>query len=268
MKPKEQQLMTSVFSVVPKPLAGVLCTGKKWVITRQIALMCCEDLSPFETVKKPGCVKFLIKNNVIKHENELSNPSTVSRSGLNTVYDETISTVKTIIEDLPKTVGVMTDMWTDNYNKRSYMTVTLHFCLPDFCMKSMVLRTLVFTEAHTGVNIAKELKKILTHLGLGNKIVIYITDQGSNVVKACRIAGSERFGCAAHGMHNLIAVEGVLKGPDVQAIICKAKDIIKTFTFKTTLLESEAADMVNEQLVADLERILEDIDEDQHISSG
>ena len=38
--------------------------------------------------------------------------------------------------------------------------------------------------------------------------------------------------------------------------LTKVKDIIKTFRFKSYLLESEAADMANEQLVADLECIL------------
>ena len=61
----------------------------------------------------------------------------------------------------------------------------------------------------------------LTQTLLDNKTVIYITDQGSNVVKACKIAGSKRFGCVAHGLHNLIAVEGISKGPDVQTIICR-----------------------------------------------
>lgn len=242
-------------------------TDRKWIITRQIALMCCEDLAPFEIVQKRGFVKFLLKNNVIKHEDELPDPSTVSRSGLNAVYDQTVSAVKAIIKDSPQTVGITTDMWTDNYKKRSYMTVTLHFCLPDFSMLSMVLRTEVFTESHTGENIKKALKKILRQFGLETKTVVYITDQGANVVKACKIIGSERFGCAAHGLHNLIAVEGVQKGPDVQEIICKAKDIIKTFTFKSSLLEGEAEDMVNEQKLADLEGLLQEMEVDEQISS-
>ena len=123
--------------------------------------MCCEDLTPFEIVKKRGFIKLLFKNNIIKDKDELPDPTTVSRSGLNTIYDETISVLKRIIKDSPKTVGVTTDMWTDKYRKRSYMTVTLHFCSSDFCVQSMVLRTVVFTETrHTEVNIAKELKEI------------------------------------------------------------------------------------------------------------
>jgi len=79
--PKQQQLITQVFAVSPKLNAGVTMTDRKWIITRQIALMCCEDLSPFEVVQKRGFVKFLLKNNVIKHEDELADPTTVSRSG-------------------------------------------------------------------------------------------------------------------------------------------------------------------------------------------
>jgi len=74
-------------------------------------------------------------------------------------------------------------------------------------MQSMVLRTLLFAERHTEDNIAKELKNIRAQFGLDSKTVIYITDQGSNMVKSCKIAGSERFGCVAHGLRNLIVVE-------------------------------------------------------------
>ena len=110
-------------------------------------------------------------------------------------------------------------------------------------MQSMFLRTVIFTEIHTGVNIANELTEILKRFGLNDKTVTYITDQGSNVVKACKVAGSERFDCAAHGLHNLIAVDGISKGLNVQTIISKIKDTNKTFTFKSSLLESEAVDM-------------------------
>jgi len=80
------------------------------------------------------------------------------------------------------------------------------------------------------------------------------------VVKARKIAGSEHFGCGAHCLHNLIglAVEGI---SNVQTIICKVKDINKTFTFKSCL----PADLSIEQLVVDLECVLEDIDKDLEI---
>lgn len=90
--------MTAVFASIPKLHTGMSCTDKKWIITRQLALMCCEDLSPFEIVQKSGFVKFLVQNNVIKHEAELPDPTTISRSGLNTVYGEIVSVVKEVIK--------------------------------------------------------------------------------------------------------------------------------------------------------------------------
>ena len=125
---------------------------------------------------------------------------------------------------------------------------------------------MVFIDSHTGEHIKKALQTVLKEFGLEAKTVVFITDQGSNIVKACRLIGSERYGCIAHGLHNLIAVEGVQKGPDVQTIICKAKDIIKTFTFKSSLLEGEAKVMVNEQKVAELQDLLEKTDLDEQIS--
>jgi hypothetical protein len=73
---------------------------------------------------------------------------------------------------------------------------------------------------------------------LDDKTVIYVTDLGSNVAnaKACEVAGPERFGCAALGLHNLVTVDVISKGTDVQTIVCKVNDCIRTFTFKSSLL--------------------------------
>jgi len=103
-------------------------------------------------------------------------------TALNTVYDEIVAKVKEVIQQSPQTVGVTTDMWTDNYKRRSYMSVTMHFCSPEFHFHSIVLRTALFTEAHTGMNIQIELQQICEQFGLNDKNVVYITDQGSNIV--------------------------------------------------------------------------------------
>ena len=184
-------MLTSVFRPVPTRVLGATANDKKWVIARQLALMCCKDLLPFDIVDKPGFVKFLIQNNAVKQEGDLPDATTLSHSALNTVYDEIVTAVKDVINKARKTVAVTTDMWTDNYRRRSFMAVTLHFCLPDFTLQSIVLKTAVFTEAHTGDNIEAELKKTLTFFGLEDKTVVYVTDQGSNIQKACRNMESE-----------------------------------------------------------------------------
>ena len=218
-------------------------------------------------VEKSGFVMFLVQNNVISQPNDLPAATTLARSALNTVYDETLGKVKELLQQAPQTVGVTTDMWTDNYKKRSYMAVTVHFCSSDFRMHSVVLRTAVFSEAHTGYNIQAELENTCDQFGLQDKKLVYITDQGSNVVKACKLMGVERYGCVAHALHNLITVDGVSKCPELQALIVKVKNIVKTFTYKINLLESEAAKMADEQVKAELEKILSTIEDEEQYST-
>jgi hypothetical protein len=66
-----------------------------------------------------------------------------------------------------------------------------------------------------------------TEFDLESKKIIYVTDNGSNIVKACSLAGIERMGCIAHGVHNLITVDGraVFKG----GLRVQTPEILKKF---------------------------------------
>jgi len=74
-------------------------------------------------------------------------------AALNTVYDKTCKKVNLLLAKAPKTIGLATDLWTYNFKKRSYAALKLHFCTDDFCMHDITLRTVVFSECHTGKNI-------------------------------------------------------------------------------------------------------------------
>jgi hypothetical protein len=157
---------------------------------------------PFSIVAKDGFKKFLLQNNVIKSAADMPIADILTRGCLQTVYDETLRHVKQIIQKASKTVGMTTDMWTDNYVRRSYITFTLHFCTSDFTLHDLVLRTVVFPEAHNAENIKKAINETFEMFDLKEKIVNFTTDQVSNIVKACKLAKIERFGCVAHGLHN------------------------------------------------------------------
>jgi len=205
---------------------------------------------------------------LVSQEDEIPAATTLSRTALNTVFDETVAKVKELIQQQsPKTVGVTTDMWTDNYKRKSYMSVTLHFCSPEFQLHSLVLRTAVFSKAHTGVNIQAELEHVCEQFGLHDKKFVYVTDQGSNIVKACRLLGVERYGCMAHGLHNLIVVDGISKCAELQELIVKVKDAVKTFTYKTSFLEEEAAKMADEKHKAELENMMTTMEDDEQFST-
>ena len=60
--------------------------------------------------------------------------------------------------------------------------------------------------------------------------------------------GVERYGCVAHGLHNLIVVDGIRKCAELQELISEEKEAVKTFTYKSSLLECEAVKMADMKL--------------------
>jgi hypothetical protein len=102
-----------------------------------------------------------------------------------------------------------------------------------------------------------------TEFGLESKKIIFVTDNGSNIVKACRLAGVERMGCIAHGAHNLITVDGMSKSSSLTRIVNDVKGIVHVFVYKTQLLEEEGRKMVHEHLI---DRIAGD-GEDVHVEN-
>ncbi len=99
-------------------------------------------------------------------------------------------------------VGMTTDMWTDDYRKNSFLTITCHYITPDFLLRSRVLTTAMFPpeETKTGDNIRRELQhQLVSVLGFDacvmNKVV-WVTDQGSNMIAA--LTQYHRLDCQDH----------------------------------------------------------------------
>jgi hypothetical protein len=132
-------------------------------------------------------------------------------------------------------------------------------------MHNIVLRTVVFPESHTGENIKAAMDETVRLFGLQDKRIIYVTDQGSNVVKACKLADVERYGCVAHGLHNLIMTDGIGKCDLARTIIDKVKELIKSFTYKTSFLENEAREIANETALRQMEALCDQLDLDEQI---
>jgi polyhydroxyalkanoate synthesis regulator phasin len=194
-----------------------------------------------------------MQTGIVKNLADIPTSDALSRGGLDSVYDTTVDAVKRMIERTKTgTVAMTSDLWTDNYRRRSYAAFTLHLCNDDYELKSMTLKVSLFEGAHSGENIQREMEATATEFGLQSKKIIYVTGNGSNIVKACRIAEVERIGCIAHGLHNLITVDGISKTHEMKMVVDQAKDIVKTFVFKSTMLEEEGRKMVQEHLVSEL----------------
>jgi hypothetical protein len=98
-----------------------------------------------------------------------------------------------------------------------------------------------------------------TEFGLESEKIICVTDNGSDIVKACSLAGLERMGCIAHGEHNLITVDGMSRSSSLTRIVNNVKGIVHVFVYKTQLLEEEGHNMVQEHLIDQIASDGEDV---------
>jgi hypothetical protein len=76
-------------------------------------------------------------------------------------------------------------IWTDR-RMHSYLAITAHTFV-DCVAKSMLRHFTAFKGSHTGVHIAKKIEKAISDNGLIGKIVYIVTDNASNMRKACNI---------------------------------------------------------------------------------
>ena len=128
-----------------------------------------------------------------------------------------------------------TDMWTDDYRKIHYLSITCHYVTEDFELTGKNLTTATFPvdEKKTGDNIKRELVKLLvTKFGfdpLSLKDIVWVTDQGANVVDALR--SYMRHDCMDHVLNTVLR-----HGLDNDALMQVAPDFAETVTASKVLV--------------------------------
>lgn len=177
----------------------------------------CQDIRPIDIVSGPGfkslasyLIKFGSQYGQIDVDDLLPHSTTISRNLIknsDTKREQLFTSIKPFLID--NMVSATTDMWTDNYKKRSYVALTLHF-IDDWKLKNYCVYTGQFPvdEKKTGENIKKCLKQFFVAWdmipGEVNPLskVIWVTDQGSNIKKA--LEENIRVNCAAHMISNIL----------------------------------------------------------------
>ena len=114
--------------------------------------------------------------------------------------DALVNTLKTFLKG--GTVAMTTDMWTEDYRKICYLTITCHFISEDMELVNTMLTIAMISleEGKMGENIRREILKLLvTNFGLDacslSKIV-WVTDEGANIKLALR--PYQRLDCIEH----------------------------------------------------------------------
>ena len=138
-------------------------------------------------------------------------------------------------------VAITTDIGTSLQTK-AYCCMTIHYISKDWELKTSVIETFEFPEAHTGDNIASELQRVTTDRQITDKVV---TDNASKVVSAIRKTAWRHLSCFAHSL-NLVVQDSIKRDSDVSNLQQRSKDLVSHF--HRSVKSSEKLKEVQKQL--------------------
>ncbi|KAJ6603181.1 hypothetical protein Bhyg_17824, partial [Pseudolycoriella hygida] len=88
---------------------------KKFALIRDLVLLCCKDLFPFNLVSGEGLTDFVMKYNIIVSPEDMPCRVSIARS-LNEIYEDCKSYVKERIKtDCPDHASLTFDLWSDKH---------------------------------------------------------------------------------------------------------------------------------------------------------
>ncbi|KAJ6644340.1 hypothetical protein Bhyg_09307, partial [Pseudolycoriella hygida] len=94
---------------------GGTTTKKKIALIRDLVLLCCKDLFPFNLVSGEGLTDFVMKYNIIVSPEDMPCRVSIARS-LNEIYEDCKSYVKERIKtDCPDHASLTFDLWSDKH---------------------------------------------------------------------------------------------------------------------------------------------------------
>lgn len=215
----------------------------KRTLTSKIVEFCGKDVRPMEVISGDGfknlaqcLVEIGAKHGNIDVKTILPHPTTVSRHIIdvkNALHEELFSMIRNAM--LNSECSATTDMWTDDFKKNSFISMTVHFFDENFILKKYLLFTSLFgcsgeatkkNSQKTGENIKFELIKQFELLGYDrgflNKIK-FVTDCGSNVVLALK--EYHRDDCRAHRLNTIL--QNTFDSDDLPLVITKILKICK-----------------------------------------
>lgn len=125
-----------------------------------------------------------------------------------------------------KRVALTTDLWTSP-NMEPYITVTAHYIIATWELKSKVLCTTLMPERHTAPNIAGRLSEIIEEWGIS--VFCTVHDNASNMnlaIELCEMCPKD-LGCSGHTLQ--LAIKSGLALPDVAKSVDAARRVVSHF---------------------------------------
>lgn len=147
------------------------------------------------------------------------------------------------VKNISGRCSLTTDIWSSIKNE-AFIGVTIHFITNEWELKHFTLEVLRMTGTHTGSAIYELLNKLLEDFNLKEKVISITTDNGSNMVLACRLLKDNfeiqipaldfiHSRCICHILN--LAVNAGLKNEE--DVIKKLRKIVKTIRRTQLYLE-------------------------------
>ena len=143
------------------------------------------------------------------------------------MVEETEAVVKATLAKA-EAFGITTDGWQSDPGD-SYESVTAHWVDENYELKKCLLGTIPMKERHTAENIYEVIEGkdgILAKWDILQKPRVYVTDNASNVKKACvDLCDKEWLGCFPHTIN--LSVAAGLSVAEIERVVAGAKSVVK-----------------------------------------
>ena len=224
-EPLQRQLKDSFAAHSPLPHS----TTRWKKLTEAVCYYIAKDMLPLDTVSSEG---FLQMVNEFEPRYKPPGRKALTTHYLPRLYQQQLDRVKASLSDSRYSVSfaMTTDIWSSRAND-SYIGYTFHYIIDnghEFVLKSHLLEVKNFPDSHTGENIMTELQEVFSQWNLSpSNLASFVTDNGSNIVRAFTLLGWPRVSCFSHTLH--LAVEEVFKIPDVSKALARLKRLVSHF---------------------------------------
>ena len=211
-------------------------------ITDAIAYFLAKDSVPFNAVERPGFKRLL---HVLEPRYHVPSKSTFSRDRMTKLYDATRGNVMVEIKNNVNFYAATTDMWSSR-GMIPYIGFTLHWIDNEWVLRNRTLGTQYVPEEHTAVQLTNCIDDMLSDWKLDHaKMVAITTDNGTNIVKACKNKEWRNITCFGHNLH-LAITNTINKRADVSRAVGVCKKTVAAFNMswkrKKALREAQLQD--------------------------
>lgn len=202
----------------------------KKVLTAKLVEFCARDIRPFEIVTGGGfraLIQHIWSLGAFYGNKDVAciipHPTTISRN-VKSIKEEKLEQLLPVIENAieNKECSASTDMWTETHKNNHFLTMTTHFFDENMKLKRNVLFTSKFkAKKKSGKNILGELKRKFKKMKLKPQLLqkmIFVTDQGSNIVKGLKTP-YKRNNCRAHLLNTIL--RNTFDSDDIPLIVTK-----------------------------------------------